>query len=61
MAIEPVYKKFDGWETDITGIKTFADLPEKMKIYISYLDKILGVHVKYISNGPGSNQIIMAS
>jgi adenylosuccinate synthase len=59
--IEPVYKAFDGWKTDITGLKTFADLPEKMKIYIGYLDKTLGVPIKYISNGPGSDQIIMAS
>ncbi len=58
--IEPVYKTFDGWKTDITGLKTFADLPEKMKNYISYLDKTLGVPIKYISNGPGSDQIIMA-
>ncbi len=58
--IEPVYKSFDGWKTDITGLKTFADLPEKMKNYINYLDKTLGVPIKYISNGPGSDQIIMA-
>jgi adenylosuccinate synthase len=58
--IQPVYMAFDGWKTDITGLKTFADLPEKMKIYIGYLDKTLGVPVKYISNGPGSDQIIMA-
>ncbi len=60
MNIQPVYKAFDGWKTDITALKTFAELPEKMKIYIGYLGKTLGVPVKYISNGPGSNQIIMA-
>ncbi|MEO6456143.1 MAG: adenylosuccinate synthase [Ginsengibacter sp.] len=60
MDIEPVYKEFAGWKTDITGLKNFADLPKKMKEYISYLDKILGIPVKYISNGPGSDQIIMA-
>ena len=58
--IQPVYKAFAGWKTDITGLKKFADLPEKMKIYIDYLGKTLGVPVKYISNGPGSDQIIMA-
>ncbi|MEP6595996.1 MAG: adenylosuccinate synthetase, partial [Ginsengibacter sp.] len=60
MNIEPVYRAFDGWKTDITGLKTFADLPQNMKIYIDYLDKALKVPVKYISNGPGSDQIIMA-
>ena len=60
MNIEPVYKRFKGWQTDITGLKTFADLPQNMKIYIDYIDKTLKVPVKYISNGPGSDQIIMA-
>jgi adenylosuccinate synthase len=59
--IQPLYEEFDGWKTDITKIRKFSDLPEKMKIYINYLNKKLGVPVTYISNGPGSDQIIMAS
>jgi len=58
--IHPVYKEFDGWKVDITNIRKFSDLPEKMKIYINYLNEKLGVPVTYISNGPGSDQIIMA-
>ena len=58
--IQPVYKEFNGWKADITNIRKFSDLPEKMKIYINYLNKKLGVPVTYISNGPGSDQIIMA-
>jgi adenylosuccinate synthase len=60
MNIEPVYKEFAGWKADITNIKIYDDLPERMKEYISYLDAILGTPVKYISNGPGSDQIITA-
>ena len=61
MDIEPVYKKFDGWQTDITLIKNYEQLPVKMKEYINYMNTSLGVPVKYISNGPGSNQLIVAS
>jgi adenylosuccinate synthase len=61
MDIEPVYKKFDGWQTDITVIKNYEELPVKMKEYINYMNTSLGVPVKYISNGPGSNQLIVAS
>ena len=32
----------------------------KMKDYINYLNTFLGVPVKYISNGPGKNQIVSA-
>ncbi len=61
MNIEPVYKKFKGWKTDITSIKKFEKVPAEMKTYINYINETLGVSVKYISNGPGSDQIIMAS
>ncbi|HUS01470.1 MAG TPA: adenylosuccinate synthase [Chitinophagaceae bacterium] len=61
MNIEPVYQSFEGWKTDITGIKNFNDLPSKMKLYINYLNENVKVPVKFISNGPGSEQLIVAS
>ncbi|MDQ6843747.1 MAG: adenylosuccinate synthase [Bacteroidota bacterium] len=59
--IQPLYKKFEGWKTDITAIKKFNELPSEMKIYINYINDTLGVPVNFISNGPGSDQIIVAS
>ncbi|MGZ4034776.1 MAG: adenylosuccinate synthase [Bacteroidia bacterium] len=59
--VEPVYKKFTGWKTDITSIKNFNNLPPEMSTYINYINETLGVPVKFISNGPGSDQIIVAS
>jgi adenylosuccinate synthase len=59
--IEPLYKKFDGWKTDITSIKNFNNLPAEMSTYINYINETLGVPVNFISNGPGSDQIIVAS
>jgi adenylosuccinate synthase len=58
--VEPVYKKLAGWKTDITSIKNFNNLPPEMSIYINYINKTLGIPVKFISNGPGSDQIIVA-
>jgi adenylosuccinate synthase len=60
LAIEPVYEHFAGWQTDITGIKKYENVPEKMKIYMQYINNFVGVPVKYISNGPGRDQIIVA-
>ncbi len=59
--VEPIYKKFTGWKTDITSIKNFDNLPPEMSVYINYINKVLGVPVKFISNGPGSDQIIVAA
>ncbi|MEO6583947.1 MAG: adenylosuccinate synthase [Ferruginibacter sp.] len=56
--INPVYKSFDGWQTDVTEIKSYAQMPANMKYYINYLNEFLKVPVKYISNGPGRDQIV---
>lgn len=60
VGIEPVYKTFKGWQKDITAITEFEALPAEMKTYIDYLNKFLGVPVKYISNGPGRDQLVIA-
>ena len=59
-SIEPIYKEFEGWKTDITGIKDFKNLPSQMDTYINYINSTLGIPVKFISNGPGTDQIIVA-
>jgi len=61
VSVEPVYKKFPGWKTDITSIKNFNKLPGQMKEYIDYINKTLGIPVTYISNGAASDQLIAAS
>ncbi len=58
--IEPVYKSFAGWQKDITAITDFKELPAEMKTYINYLNEFLGVPVRYISNGPGRDQLVTA-
>jgi adenylosuccinate synthase len=58
VAIEPVYKQFDGWAVDTTVCKTPADLPAKMQTYIDFINSYLGVPVSYVSNGPGRDQIV---
>ena len=58
--ISPVYKQFKGWKTDITAINKHEELPQAMIEYIDYINQFLKVPVKYISNGPGRDQIIEA-
>ena len=60
MNIEPVYKEFKGWKTDITEIKSMNELPVEMDTYIKYINDQLKIPVDYISNGPGTDQIIVA-
>ncbi|MEX0636203.1 MAG: adenylosuccinate synthase [Ferruginibacter sp.] len=57
--IEPVYKSFDGWKKDISGVKTYSDMPPEMNSYINYLNDFIKAPIKYISNGPGRDQLVM--
>lgn len=56
--IDPAYKKFNGWMTDISKIKQHVDLPAAMKVYIDFINQYLGVPVTHISNGPERDQLI---
>jgi adenylosuccinate synthase len=58
--IEPLYTSVPGWKTDISALKSFDQLPDGMKEYIRQINAFLGVPVRYISNGPGRDQIIEA-
>jgi adenylosuccinate synthase len=55
---EPLYKNFAGWNTDSTKIKDAAELPQNMSTYIDFINQYVGAPVKYVSNGPGREQII---
>jgi adenylosuccinate synthase len=54
----PFYENVKGWYTDITAIKNSADIPENMKSYVHNINQFVGVPIKYISNGPGREQLI---
>ncbi|HEY8388254.1 MAG TPA: adenylosuccinate synthase [Parasegetibacter sp.] len=57
--IKPQLRSFEGWQTDITGVEKFEDLPQKMKEYVNFINQYIGVNIHYISNGPGRDQIIL--
>jgi adenylosuccinate synthase len=58
LKIDPVLQTFEGWKTDITTLKKYDNLPDKMKEYVQFVNKYLGVKIAYISNGPGRDQLI---
>lgn len=56
--VVPLYQQFKGWKTDVTAIKEEAALPQQMKDYVQFINAKVGVPVRYISNGPGRDQIV---
>jgi len=55
---EPIYETMPAWEEDITGCRTFDELPEKAKDYILRLEELSGAQMSYIGVGPGREQTI---
>ncbi len=58
---EPVYRSFEGWSEDITGCRTYEDLPGNARTFVEYLEDQLGVPVSLIGVGPARKQIISRS
>ncbi|WP_143304866.1 adenylosuccinate synthase [Chitinophaga vietnamensis] len=56
--ITPVWETFKGWSDKTSTCKQFNELPSEMKAFVSAVDNYLGVPVKFVSNGPGRDQIL---
>ena len=56
--VEPVYTELPGWQCDMTKLTKEEELPEAFMNYIKFLEKELGVPVKYVSIGPDREQTI---
>lgn len=56
---KPVYKEFEGNFGDISGCKTYEELPENAKAYISFIEEYIGVPVKFIGTGAGRDAMIV--
>ena len=57
--IEPIYKELKGWVVDITECKTYDELPEEAKDYISFILTEVNIPITRISVGPDRLQTIM--
>ena len=56
--MQPAYRSFPGWEQAITEFRNDSELPQAMQSYIQFIEEYLGVPVKFVSNGPGRDQLI---
>ncbi|WP_151549952.1 MULTISPECIES: adenylosuccinate synthase [Corynebacterium] len=54
----PIYETMPAWEEDITGCRSFEDLPPKAQDYVHRLEELSGCRISYIGVGPGRDQTI---
>ena len=56
--LKPVYKKMDGWQTDICKVRKSGDMPDNLKSYIKFIEEQTGIPVRMVSVGPDRSQVI---
>ncbi|GAB6083974.1 adenylosuccinate synthase [Desulfuromonas carbonis] len=54
----PIYEDVPGWQSDLSGAKSFADLPEKARAYLRKLEAVTGCPVVLVSIGPRRDETI---
>jgi adenylosuccinate synthase len=54
----PVYEEFPGWTEDISGCKSFEDLPKNAQSYVKALEEMSGAPISAIGVGPERNATI---
>jgi adenylosuccinate synthase len=55
---KPVFEEMPGWKTDITGCRTWDDLPKEAQNYFRRLEQLIGVPISIVSVGPGREETI---
>ena len=52
----PVYDYLEGWNEDLGGARSLADLPRAARAYVDRLGELAGTPVSVVSVGPGREQ-----
>ncbi|WP_432982373.1 adenylosuccinate synthase [Dactylosporangium sp. CA-233914] len=55
----PVYEELPGWWEDISGARTFEELPANARRYIERIEELAGTRVSVIGVGPGRDENVV--
>ncbi|GGF30010.1 adenylosuccinate synthase [Subtercola lobariae] len=55
----PIYEEFPGWSEDITGARSFEDLPLNAQNYVLAIEAMSGSRISAIGVGPGREAIVV--
>ena len=56
---KPIYEEMPGWWEDISGARTFEDLPANARAYVERLEELSGARISCIGVGPGRDETIV--
>jgi adenylosuccinate synthase len=56
--VKPIYKSLKGWNEDIRGVRKYGELPSRAKAYVEAIEKLVGVKIGWVANGPQREAVI---
>ena len=57
--MEPVVTMLPGWNTDLSGCKSWDELPKEAKGYVAFLEKQLNHEIQFISTGAEREKFVL--
>ncbi|NYG59087.1 adenylosuccinate synthase [Nocardioides daedukensis] len=58
---KPIFETFEGWKSDISGCRTFEELPTQAQAYVKALEELSGAPFWGVGVGPGREQTIVVN
>jgi adenylosuccinate synthase len=55
----PIYEELPGWQEDISGARSFEDLPQAAQDYVLAVEAMSGAHMSVIGVGPARDEVIV--
>ncbi len=55
---KPVYITMPGWCCDISGIRSYAELPIEARNYVEFVEKEIECRISFVSVGAARDEII---
>jgi adenylosuccinate synthase len=56
--VTPIYEVLPGWQSDLTEVTEYGQLPSAAKGYVKFLEDITGVTISVVGVGPGREQFV---
>ena len=55
---EPEYEELPGFDVDVEGVRSEADLPPQARAYLDFISEFVGVPIRLVGVGPDREQVV---
>ena len=56
---EPVVTTLPGWQRDISGCRSWDELPQQARGYVAFLEQQLGHEIQFVSTGAERERFVL--